>query len=335
MIKIVNLSKTYEQSNQKFEALKNINLTISDGDIFGIMGLSGAGKSSLLRCINLLEKPTSGHVLIDNIDITKLNGKHLRNFRKNIGMIFQQFNLLMNLTVFENIAFPLKISNVHKSEIEEKVNKLLQIVDLKDKKNSYPSQLSGGQKQRVAIARALATNPKIILCDEATSALDPQTTQSILSLLKSINEEYKITIIVVTHEMSVIKNLCRNVAVIEDGQIAEIGSVVEVFSNPKSKTSKKFTEDIFLSSSSSIVPNGKLLKLTFIGDDAQKPIISNMVKNFNVDANIISGNIDIVQNIQLGSLIINLSGEKEDIKKAENYLKEHKLTVEVIENGIC
>lgn len=331
MINIINLNKNYTQDNRQFEALKNINLTIKDGDIFGIIGLSGAGKSSLLRCINLIEKPTSGQILIDGKDITSLNSKQIREYRKKIGMIFQQFNLLMNLNVFENVAFPLRISKVSNTEIKEKVNTLLKIVELEDKINSFPSQLSGGQRQRVAIARALANDPSIILCDEPTSALDPSTTQSILNLLKNINEKYKITIIIVTHEMSVIKSLCKNVAVIENGSIAECGSVIDVFSNPKSYTTKNFLkEDVINQIPKDFKGNGKLLNLTFIGDDAQKPLISNMVKKFNIDANIISGKIDIIQNTQIGNLVVNLTGKDEDINKALNYLKEFKLNVEVI-----
>ncbi|QCX34269.1 ATP-binding cassette domain-containing protein [Caloramator sp. E03] len=331
MINIVDLNKTYTLDNTQFEALKNINLTINDGDIFGIIGLSGAGKSSLLRCINLIEKPTSGQIIIDGKDITSLNSKQIREYRKKIGMIFQQFNLLMNLNVFENVAFPLRISKVSNSEIKEKVNALLKIVELEDKSNSFPSQLSGGQRQRVAIARALANEPNIILCDEPTSALDPSTTQSILNLLKSINEKYKITIVIVTHEMSVIKSLCKNVAVIENGTIAECGSVIDVFSNPKSYTTKNFLkEDIINQIPKDFNSKGKVLNLTFIGDDAQKPLISNMVKKFNVDANIISGKIDIIQNTQIGNLVVNLTGKDEDIDKALNYLKEFKLNVEVI-----
>ncbi|GAA0781109.1 methionine ABC transporter ATP-binding protein [Hathewaya limosa] len=248
MIQIKKLSKVYTHKNTSIEALKNINLHIKEGDIFGIMGLSGAGKSSLLRCINALESPTSGEILIKNLyeestdyfDINKLPKKNLRSVRKKIGMIFQHFNLLMNSTIYENIAFPLKLSKLSKKDIENKVLGLLDLVNLKDKKDMYPSNLSGGEKQRVGIARALANNPKILLCDEATSALDPITTDSIIKLLKKINKELNITIIVITHEMDVIEKLCNKIAVLESGIIAEDGYVSDVFTNPKSKTSKHF-----------------------------------------------------------------------------------------------
>lgn len=338
MITINNLSKTYISEGKKVEALKNINLTINDGEIFGIMGSSGAGKSSLLRCINLLETPTSGEVLIDGINITKLNPNELRSLRKKIGMIFQHFNLLMNATVFENIAFPLEISGIKKNEIVKRVNELLEVVELKEKKDAYPSQLSGGQKQRVGIARALANNPGIILCDEATSALDPSTTESIIKLLKDINKKYGITIVVVTHEMSVIKNLCSSVAVIEDGVVVEWGKVIDVFSNPKTKTSKKFLKDILPHASEDVLlecgRGEKLLRLTFIGDNAGRPVISNMVKKFDVDANILSGSIEAIQGTQFGNLIVKLGGNNESINNAIEYLKNSNLKIEVINDGV-
>ena len=334
MITIKNLSKIYETDGKKVEALKDINLVINDGDIFGIMGLSGAGKSSLLRCINMLERPTKGEVLINNINIGELNSSDLRNTRKKIGMIFQHFNLLMNSTVYDNIAFPMKLSGKKNSEIEQKVEELLKVVELEDKKNAYPSQLSGGQKQRVGIARALANNPDILLSDEATSALDPSTTESILELLKSINRKYGITIIIITHEMQVIKKICRNVAVLEDGIIVESGSVFDIFSNPKTAISKKFLKDMISEYPVDVFrdrkPNEKILKVTFTGDSAEKPFISQIVKKYNVDANIIGGKIETIQDTKFGSLIIKITGDELNLNSAINYLYENKLGIEVL-----
>ena len=237
MIKLENVTKTYA-GKASVQALKGINLTIDDGEIFGIIGKSGAGKSTLIRCINMLEKPTSGSVTIDGDELTKMNEHQLRNERKNIGMIFQHFNLLSSRNVYDNIAFPLELAGVSKEGIKKKVSQLLELVDLTDRQYNYPSQLSGGQKQRVGIARALASDPKVLLCDEATSALDPQTTKSILELLKDINQRLGITIVIITHEMTVIKEICNRVAVIEGGVIKEQGRVVDIFTNPQSETMK-------------------------------------------------------------------------------------------------
>lgn len=335
MIKIKNLRKVYSSKGESLEALKNINLSVSKGDIFGIIGLSGAGKSSLLRCINMLEVPTSGEVLINDIDITKLNSKNLRETRKKIGMIFQHFNLLMNSTVYENIAFPLKISGFNKDQIDKRVSELLEVVDLSDKKNVYPSQLSGGQKQRVGIARALANNPEIILSDESTSALDPTTTQSILNLLKSINKKLGITIVVITHEMDVIKNICNKVAVMENGLIVEEGAVIDIFSNPKTDTSKKFLKEVSIKIPNDILANRKdleekILKISFVGEKTHEPIISNMVKRYNVDANIIAGSIEGIQDTYFGNLVVKISGNSDEIVSSLKYLKENKLAVEEV-----
>ncbi|MEG6566882.1 methionine ABC transporter ATP-binding protein [Thermoanaerobacterium saccharolyticum] len=339
MIEIKNLSKVYSTNGKDVVALKDINLTISDGEIYGIMGLSGAGKSSLIRCINMLEKPTSGSILINGVEMTKLKPKELRNMRKKIGMIFQHFNLLMNSTVYENIAFPLKISKVNDSVIKKRVDELLDVVDLKDKKYAYPSQLSGGQKQRVGIARALANNPAIILSDEATSALDPTTTESILNLLKNINKQYGITIVVITHEMSVIRNLCDKVAVLEDGRIIEEGNVIDIFSNPSTETSKRFLKDMIAELPPDILlddenPNEEILRLSFFGNSSNQPVISHMIKNFDVEVNIISGNIERVQNSQVGNLLIKISGKESSIKDAIKFLENNGLRIEVLKNGI-
>ncbi|MGJ7045034.1 methionine ABC transporter ATP-binding protein [Thermoanaerobacterium thermosulfurigenes] len=339
MIEIKNLSKVYNTNGKDVVALKDINLTISDGKIYGIMGLSGAGKSSLIRCINMLEKPTSGSILINGVEMTKLKPKELRNMRKKIGMIFQHFNLLMNSTVYENIAFPLKISKVSDSAIKKRVDELLDVVDLKDKKYAYPAQLSGGQKQRVGIARALANNPDIILSDEATSALDPTTTESILNLLKDINKQYGITIVVITHEMSVIRNLCDKVAVLEDGRIIEEGNVIDIFSNPSTETSKRFLKDMIAELPPDILldddnPNEEVLRLSFFGSSSNQPVISHMIKNFDVEVNIISGNIERVQNSQIGNLLIKISGGQNSIKDAIKFLENNGLRIEVLKNGV-
>ncbi|MEG0370863.1 MAG: methionine ABC transporter ATP-binding protein [Clostridium sp.] len=340
MIQIKNLSKIYKSGSDDIEALKDINLTINKGDIYGIIGLSGAGKSSLVRCINLLEKPTSGEIIIDGllndseIDITKISPKLLREARKKMGMIFQHFNLLMNSTVYDNIAFPLKISNKPKREIEQKVNELLEVVGLTDKKNVYPAQLSGGQKQRVGIARALANNPEIILCDEATSALDPTTTESILSLIKDINEKFNITVVVITHEMDVIKKLCNKVAVLEKGLVVEKGDVIKVFSDPKTKTSREFLKDMVLEAPVEVVNNlkkdEKLLRLFFKGNETNEPIVSRLSRTYDLDISIIAGNIETIQGMQLGNLIIKVTGDNSKITNAIQYLNQINLKVEVI-----
>lgn len=242
MIEIRNLRKFYEVNGSKVEAVKGISLNIEKGQIFGIIGKSGAGKSSLLRCLNLLEKPEEGEIIIDGKDITKFSSRQLREFRKEVSMIFQHFNLLKNATVYKNVAFPLEIAGYKKDEIKNRVEELLDLVGLKNKMYEYPSNLSGGQKQRVAIARALANNPKILLCDEATSALDPLTTKQILDLLVELNRKLKLTIVLITHEMDVVKEICTNVAVMENGEIVEMGDKNEVFSNPKSKTLRQFIQ---------------------------------------------------------------------------------------------
>ncbi|KMT21173.1 methionine ABC transporter ATP-binding protein [Clostridium cylindrosporum] len=341
MIQIKNLSKIYMSGGQPVEALKNINLTIDKGDIYGIIGLSGAGKSSLVRCINLLEVPSTGEIIIDglidpskSLDITKVSPSNLRRARKKIGMIFQHFNLLMNSTVYENIAFPLKLSKVSKSEIDKRVNELLEVVGLSDKKNMYPSQLSGGQKQRVGIARALANNPEIILCDEATSALDPTTTESILSLIKDINKKLNITVVVITHEMDVIKKLCNKVAVLERGIVVEKGNVVDVFAEPQTKTSREFLKDMVLEAPNDVLDNlkvnEKLLRLFFKGEQTNEPIVSRLSRTFDLDVSIIAGNIETIQGIQLGNLIIKVTGDEGKILNAIDYLNDINLKVEVI-----
>jgi len=338
LIEIKNLNKIYESENTRVQALKDVTLSIKKGEIYGIIGLSGAGKSSLLRCINLLEMPTSGEILINGKDMTKLSPGDLREARKKIGMIFQHFNLLNNSTVFENIAFPLKISGVPQKEREKKVNELLEVVDLVSKKDNYPSQLSGGQKQRVGIARALANNPEIILSDEATSALDPTTTESILNLLKDINKKMGITVVAITHEMDVIKKLCDTVAVMEDGVIVEEGSAIDIFSNPATSTSQRFLKDMLAQLPEDVLIDDEnfeeeYVRATFLGDNARDPHISNMVKKYDVDAAIIAGNIESIGNTQIGNLLIKVSGKRDQVFKAIEFLKSNNVKVEVLRNN--
>lgn len=333
LILIKNINKIYKSHNANIHAVKNINLQIDTCDIFGIIGLSGAGKSSLIRCLNRLEEPTSGQIIIDDVDITTLSQSELKEKRKTIGMIFQHFNLLSSKTVKDNIAFPLHIAGVKKGEIDKRIDDLLELVDLKDKKNNYPSQLSGGQKQRVGIARALANNPSILLCDEATSALDPMTTKSILSLLKSINKKLGLTIVLITHQMEVIKEICNKVAVIENGEIVEWGRTTDVFSNPTHPTTKYFVSEIHHQIPSAIIeskPHAKLIKLSYKGEYTKKPIISTLVKKFDVDANIMMGSIDGIEDNIVGNLIVALEGESQNIDNAIEYLKEVSVGIEVI-----
>jgi len=320
LIQIQNLSKDYISNNNILTAVKNVNLHIKKGEIFGIIGLSGAGKSTLIRCINRLEEPTQGKIFIDGVDITSLDKKSLRLMRKEIGMIFQHFNLLSQKTVYENIAFPLKLESKNRNEIDKRVNELLNYVDLSDKKDSYPSQLSGGQKQRVAIARSIANSPKILLSDEGTSALDPKTTKSILSLLNKIRNELGITIVMITHQMEVVKEICDRVAIMEDGEVVESNTVENIFKEPKTKTAKSFIDSI----SSSVEEE-------IIGDSAKKPIVSWIIKNFNIDINILSGNINKLQLSNVGHLILELIGDEDEINRALHYLEDNEnVHVEVI-----
>lgn len=344
MIRLINISKTFFIGENNVEAVKNVNLHIRPGEIYGIIGFSGAGKSTLVRCINLLERPTEGSVIVDGKDLTKISEKELRQSRKKIGMIFQHFNLMRSRNVYQNIAYPLKGRGMTKQQIHDKVTSLLQLVDLSDKEAAYPSQLSGGQKQRVAIARALATDPKVLLCDEATSALDPQTTLSILKLLKEVNDKLGITIVIITHEMAVIKEISSRVAVMEKGVIVEDGGVYSVFSSPKHEVTKGFIETTsnqqkiheLIAEKSPIVnlkPGEKILKLKYLERSASEALISVISRKFNIDANIIFGNIEVIQNASLGSLVVIASGREEDIKAAIHYLLDRKVEVEVIDDG--
>lgn len=341
MIRLENVSKTFQTKERNVHAVKNVNLNIEEHEIFGLIGFSGAGKSTLIRCINLLERPTSGKVWIKNTELTALNEKELRNIRKKIGMIFQHFNLMKSRTVFENVAFGLKGSGLSKEEIKRKVLNLLEMVELKDRADSYPSQLSGGQKQRVAIARALANDPAVLLCDEATSALDPQTTQSILKLLKKVNQELGITIVLITHEMGVIKEICDRVGVMEDGEVKELGEVAEVFAHPKEEITKNFiatTSNIskiyeLIEENAAITElkkNEQMVLLSYGSENASQALISKISRENQVDANIIFGNVEVLQNKPIGHLVVTFSGKKEDIASALKNLESYGVRVEVI-----
>lgn len=323
MIKISNLDKIYTSSKGDTVALKNINLEIKDGEIFGIIGLSGAGKSTLIRCINLLEKPTNGEIYINGVDITKVTKKELLKMRTKIGMIFQNFNLLEQKTVLQNVLFPLEINKVDKTTAKEKAIELLRLVGLENKINNYPSQLSGGEKQRVAIARALTTNPDVILSDEATSALDPNTTQTILELLKKINREYGITIIVITHEMKVIEQLCDRVAIIDKSNIGEIGNVEEIFVRPKTEIGKEL---IF--GNTRIVDkivNREKIRLIFDNVSSYEPIVSNMILQCNTPINILDAQINDYDGKVKGEMLIQISEDVKEKQKIIAYLNEHNI----------
>lgn len=341
MIQLEHISKSFVTASGTVHAVQDVNLQIGEGEIFGIIGFSGAGKSTLVRCINLLERPTEGRVIVDGEDLTAMDLKKLREVRKKIGMIFQHFNLMRSRTVFQNISFPLKKSGLSKAEKEKKIESLLELVGLSDKKDAYPSQLSGGQKQRVAIARALANDPKVLLCDEATSALDPQTTQSILKLLKQVNETLGITIVLITHEMAVVKDICDRVAIMEQGRVVEEGDTVSVFSHPKEAMTKDFIDtasnlgkihDLIAEGHSltEIQPGEQMVLLTYSGSNAGQPLISALAEKFSVSANIIYGNIDYLKGKPLGKLVVTLSGEKEAMDQAIDYIRSLGVEMEVM-----
>jgi D-methionine transport system ATP-binding protein len=341
LIKIDHLSKIYTSRKGNVTALEDISLDMTQGAIYGIIGLSGAGKSTLVRCLNRLEEPTSGQILIDGQDITKLSGKGLRDARQKIGMIFQHFHLLQSRTVAENIAFPLEIAGYKKKEITKRVEDLLPLVGLADKADVYPSQLSGGQKQRVGIARALATQPKVLLCDEATSALDPQTTVSILNLLREINQQLGLTIVLITHEMKVIKEICTDVAVIDASRIVEYGPVEQVFIQPQSTIAKEFISSVFPNELPSDLlrelathPDSEIVRIHFLGSRASDPIIADLMKDCNVRANILYGSIDHLRSTLFGTLTLELQGSAEQLTKAHTYLANRGLKMEVVQNGI-
>lgn len=322
----------YISQKNTVTALSGINLNINKGDICGIIGMSGAGKSTLVRCINYLEKPTKGTVIIEDKDLSELDDKNLRAVRQNIGMIFQQFNLLMQRSVEDNICFPMEISGTNKKERRKRAAELLKIVGLSDKKNSYPSQLSGGQKQRVAIARALATNPKILLCDEATSALDPTTTRSILSLLKDINKKLGITIVIITHEMSVVEEICDYVAIIYNGILAEQGTVENVFSNPRTQAAKNL---VYHNNTAVREMKGKrCIRIIFDGKSSFEPVIANMVLECKAQVNILFADTKDINGKALGQMVLQLPEDDMISDKIINYLKDKKIAVEELINYV-
>lgn len=343
-IEVKHLTKTFEQKGLHVEALKDINLTIEAGDIYGIIGMSGAGKSTLVRCLNYLERPTEGQVLIEGKDLGNLSEKELRKQRSDIAMIFQHFNLLMQKNVIDNICFPLQIQGVGKKEAKEKARELLKTVGLEDKEKAYPAQLSGGQKQRVAIARALASNPKILLCDEATSALDPQTTASILELLKHINEEFGIIIVIITHQMSVIREICNRVAIIERGALVENGLVEDIFSHPKSRAAR----ELILKDSPETgirregrtaalmdrIQGDRKLRIVFSGQSAFEPVIANMILKFGTPVNIWRADTKNVGGVAKGEMILGLPDDRHLQVDMEQYLTEHGLAVEEVTDDV-
>ena len=335
LIELQHVSKTFQQNTMTVEALKDINLSVERADIYGIIGMSGAGKSTLIRCLNYLEKPTEGDVLIDGCSLKGLTPKELRKIRMKIGMIFQHFNLLMQKNVLDNVCFPLRLQKVKKKEAQEKARQLLKLVGLSEKEKTYPSQLSGGQKQRVAIARALASDPEILLCDEATSALDPKTTASILELLKRINEQFGITIVIITHQMSVVQKICSHVAILQNGEVAEVGTVEDVFNHPKSKTARDLilrdieSEHTALEAEESI-QGGTIIRVVFSENSAFEPVISNLILNFREPVNILKASTKNVGGLAKGEMILEFRQESTQVEKMKAYLVEKGLFVEEV-----
>ena len=336
MISLRNIDKTFYVKGKEVKALQNVNLEIAEGDIFGVIGYSGAGKSTLIRIINLLEKPDSGSVTVNGVDLLNVSDRQLREIRSNIGMIFQQFNLMNSIDVYRNIAAPLKNRKLPKEQINAKVDELLELVGLSDKKHAYPNQLSGGQKQRVAIARALSSDPRILLCDEATSALDPNTTQSILQLLREIHDKLGITMVVITHQMEVVKSICNRVAVMDSGRIAEQGDIVDLFTNPQSAIGREFVSHAV--GSESIEKRlgqfrGAIYRLSFFGTVTHEPVLSYLTSRYHVAVNILFGNIENLHDTVVGSLLVEFQGKDEDIRDAIAYYRSLNTKAEVIRDA--
>ena len=341
MIKLNNITKIFTLPDKKLTALDNVSLHVPKGQICGVIGASGAGKSTLIRCVNLLERPTHGAVIIDDVDLTQLSDAELVKTRRQIGMIFQHFNLLTSRTVFENVALPLELENKSKAEIQEKTTALLALVGLSDKHNVYPANLSGGQKQRVAIARALASDPKVLLCDEATSALDPATTQSILKLLKEINRTLGITILLITHEMDVVKRICDLVAIIDHGKLIEQGSVSDIFSNPKTELAQQFIRSTFsvnlpdeyldnLLQTPKHAKSYPIIKFEFTGRSVDAPLLSQASKKFGVELSILTSQIEYAGGVKFGFTVAEVEGDEDAITQTKIYLMENNVRVEVL-----
>lgn len=333
MIQIKDVTKTFIGKDNTVEALKGINLEIHKGEIYGIIGMSGAGKSTLVRCLNFLERPSSGTVLVEGKDLSTLEDSELRKMRTRIAMIFQHFNLLMQRTVIDNVCFPMEIIRMPKKDALERARELLGIVGLSEKEQAYPAQLSGGQKQRVAIARALATNPRILLCDEATSALDPTTTKAILALLKEINEKYGITIVIITHEMTVVQEICTHVAIIDEGNLAETGTVEEVFQRPKSKAAKKL---VFQGEREQYeeMRGKRCIRIVFTSNSSFEPVIANMVLTCKAPVNILLADTRDIGGVAHGQMILQLPEDNAVAEKMIQYLRDRKLEVEELNNYV-
>ncbi|MFZ4450853.1 methionine ABC transporter ATP-binding protein [Salibacterium aidingense] len=340
MIALRQLSKIFRTPTQNITAVDTMDLTIQEGEIFGVIGYSGAGKSTLIRLLNMLEKPTSGQVSVGDKNMSELSGRELRKARQEISMIFQHFNLLWSRTVKQNIAFPLEIAGVPREERNQRVNELIELVGLSGRGEAYPSQLSGGQKQRVGIARALANNPSVLLCDEATSALDPKTTDAILDLLTSINKQLGITIVLITHEMHVIRKICHRVAVMEEGRIVEQGQVLDVFRNPKEEMTKEFVKQITepeetMEAIEELLKDSKeapVVKLMFVGEDAEQPVMTELIRTCGVSVNILQGKLSKTQHGSYGTLFVQLQGEPENVEAALRFLEDHRVEAEVLKD---
>ncbi|HIS93255.1 MAG TPA: ATP-binding cassette domain-containing protein [Candidatus Alectryocaccomicrobium excrementavium] len=341
MIVIEDAYKTFESGARKVDAVRGVSLTIQDGEIFGVIGYSGAGKSTLIRLINLLERPTSGKIFVNGQELTALAPKELRQARRKIGMIFQHFNLMKSRTVYSNVAYPLRGSSLSKEERRNKVMNLLKLVGLEEKALAYPAQLSGGQKQRVAIARALANDPTVLLCDEATSALDPQTTQDILRLLRDVNRKLGITIVLITHEIAVVKEICTRLAVMDAGRVVEEGAIYDVFSQPKAELTQRFIrttnnlarfEELLANAPDSLnlMPGDVIAQMEFHGGSAGHALVSTLSREYGVDISIVFGNIDILQATPLGTLIVIFRGPVDQVQKALLAAEKSEVQVEVL-----
>lgn len=344
MIRLEHVTKTFQTRDGDVHAVKDVSLDIAEGQIFGIIGFSGAGKSTLVRCMNLLERPEEGKVIFDGKNLLDLDAAGLRHARQKMSMIFQHFNLMRSRTVYENIALPLRMEKRPKEEIDKKVMELLDLIDLVERRDSYPSQLSGGQKQRVAIARALATNPKVLLCDEATSALDPQTTQSILHLIRRINRERNITVVVITHEMLVVKEICDRVAVMEAGRVVETNDLVPIFINPIEEITRNFINTTNESAKiqelldtghplTRLAENQQLVRLTYTPENAAEPIISRLAEKLGVESSIIFGNIEVIRDEPIGTIVTKMTGSDQQLKDALALCREAGIRTEVMKRG--